>query len=172
MPRCKVCKIKFEARYFLQKTCENPSCLAAMAKANREASEKKAWTEKKSSLKKEVISIPKLKNEAKRVFQAWCRDRDKGLPCISCGIVDSKQWDGGHYRKAEVYSGVIFHEDNVNKQCVYCNRDLHGNEVEYRFGLIKKIGIKRVEALEELARITRFKKWSRDELFNIIKQYK
>jgi hypothetical protein len=27
MPRCKVCKYKFEPKYFLQKTCLNAACL-------------------------------------------------------------------------------------------------------------------------------------------------
>ena len=27
MPRCKVCKDKFEPKYFLQKTCFEPSCI-------------------------------------------------------------------------------------------------------------------------------------------------
>jgi len=36
MPRCKICRDKFESRYFLQKACLNPACLAEWAKLDRE----------------------------------------------------------------------------------------------------------------------------------------
>ena len=32
MPRCKICRDKFEAKYFLQKACLNPACLAEWSK--------------------------------------------------------------------------------------------------------------------------------------------
>ena len=41
-----------------------------------------------------------------------------------------------------------FNEDNVHIQCATCNNYLSGNLIEYRKGLIKKIGVDKVEALE------------------------
>ena len=93
--------------------------------------------------------------------------RDAKLPCISCGATTSSVWDAGHYKKAELYSGVIFNELNTNKQCGKCNRYLGGNELNYRVGLIAKIGIERVLELEELAESTRVKKYSDLELLEI-----
>lgn len=39
-------------------------------------------------------------------------------------------------------------EDNAHRQLVYCNRNQSGNSVNYRLGLIARIGLERVEALE------------------------
>jgi hypothetical protein len=36
------------------------------------------------------------------------RLRDANENCISCGGNDKDLWDGGHFKKAEIYSGVIF----------------------------------------------------------------
>ena len=116
-------------------------------------------------------SIAKLKQEARKVFQQWVRVRDSNLQCVCCGK-DSETWDGGHFYKAELYSGVIFNPINVNKQSVYCNQHLHGNEGEYRKGLIKKYGAEAVLNLDQLAKDTRNKKWSREELNDIKLKYK
>ena len=35
MPRCKICKDKFEPRHFLQKACFKAECLAEWSKADR-----------------------------------------------------------------------------------------------------------------------------------------
>ena len=110
--------------------------------------------------------------EAKSAFQKWVRLRDKDKPCISCGKLKAEQWDGGHYRKAEIYRGVIFHHWNCMRQCSYCNRFLHGNEIEYRNGLIKRIGLEKVELLELEAKQTQMRKWSREELIEIRDEYK
>lgn len=173
MPRCKICKEKFEPRFSsFQKTCLNESCIANWYLQEKEKKEKNAWSDRKKELERTSISLPALKAKAKRLFQAWIRQRDKDKPCISCGTKESKQWDGGHYKKAEVYSGVIFHEFNVNKQCVYCNRDLHGNEAEYRKALVRLHGEQKVAEFEQYANETRYKKWTRDELYAIIEQTK
>jgi hypothetical protein len=97
--------------------------------------------------------------------------RDKDDPCISCGRY-ADRYDGGHYFKAELISGLIFHEDNVHKQCSRpCNKDLHGNEANYRIGLIKKIGEERVRWLEENKDRLREYKYTREELIEIKKKY-
>lgn len=92
------------------------------------------------------------------------------MPCISCKS-NSKLVDGGHYRKAEIYSGVIFDENNCHSQCQKCNRYLGGNEAEYRNGLVERYGEKFVIDLEEKARITKNYKYSKDELLEIKKKY-
>jgi hypothetical protein len=54
---------------------------------------------------------------------------------------------GGHF-KAELYSGLIFDERNVHKQCRKCNRFKNGNELQYRKGLIESYGVEFVDKLE------------------------
>jgi hypothetical protein len=122
-------------------------------------------------LKEKVKTLSQYEAEAKQVFQKWVRMRDKNQPCISCGVTASSVWDGGHFKKAEIYSGVIFNELNTNIQCGKCNRYLGGNELNYRLGLIAKIGLEAVEKLEQLANETRKYKFTKDELIEIKKTY-
>jgi hypothetical protein len=43
-----------------------------------------------------------------RNFQKWVLVTGCKRNCISCGGNDKDLWDGGHFKKAEIYSGVIF----------------------------------------------------------------
>ena len=99
--------------------------------------------------------------------------RDRDLPCISCGATISNPfWDAGHYKKAELYRGVIFNENNTWKQCRKCNFYLDGNELNYRQGLINRIGLCEVIKLEELAEHTKKYKYTDQELEEIKTKYK
>lgn len=69
--------------------------------------------------------------------------------CISCGKVGHyKEMDGGHYIPRAVRA-LELEPDNVWPQCKRCNAFLEGNTTEYRKWLIKKIGLERVEWLED-----------------------
>ena len=112
------------------------------------------------------MTYPALKNKAQKVFNCFIRDRDKDLGCISCGgSVDH----AGHYLSQGHNSMVRFNEINVNGQCIRCNSFLHGNFINYRFGLIKKYGIEKVELLE--LNQHKIKKWTAFELGLIISVY-
>jgi hypothetical protein len=100
---------------------------------------------------------PMLKKQLKTALHGYIRARDYGLPCISCGREIA--WgagktggacDAGHYRSVGSAAHLQFVEENINAQCKHCNstRGLSGNPVGYRLGLIKRIGLARVEALE------------------------
>ena len=130
------------------------------------------YNKEKKERKWELMSTVQRINKAKQVFQKWIRKRDKDDPCISCGTVSSDLWDGGHYLKAEIYTGVIFNEINVHKQCRKCNRFLGGNEAQYRIALCLKYGESKVAELEKLANETRQYRWSSEELKKIIDIYK
>lgn len=123
-------------------------------------------------IKNDAQPISYYEKKARAVFQIFIRLRDKLLPCISCGRTESKQFDGGHYFKAELYTGLIFNELNCNKQCCYCNRDLHGNLIDYRIGLVKKYGEFKVKELEASADQHRIYKFTKFELLEIEKHYK
>jgi hypothetical protein len=127
--------------------------------------------EEKAVLKDKVKTLSQFEAEAKKSFQKWIRLRDKDLPCVSCGSTESDTFDGGHFKKAEIYSGVIFDERNVNKQCRRCNRFLNGNELLYREGLIKRFGEDFVKELEQYANETRQYKWTKEQLIAKKLQY-
>jgi hypothetical protein len=91
--------------------------------------------------------------EAQVAFNSYIRIRDKHKQCISCGClpgdtVRGGKFDAGHYRSRGSASHLRYHLLNCHSQCVKCNRYLSGNVVEYRKGLIARIGAERVEKLE------------------------
>ncbi len=117
-------------------------------------------------------SLRAMVNLARVVFQKWIvkRDMKNNKVCISCGAYQYKRF-GGHYLKAEIYTGLIFNEHNCWSQCDNCNRALDGNVKLYRLGLIARIGRSKVEYLESIADANREYKWSRSELQQIIERY-
>jgi hypothetical protein len=86
--------------------------------------------------------------DAQAAFNRYIRLRDHDKPCISCGRNHQGQWHAGHYRSVGACPELRFEEANVHKQCAPCNDHLSGNIVEYRRGLIERIGIDQVEWLE------------------------
>jgi len=167
---CKGCKEKFKPKRPLQYVCSG-ECAYSYVKAQSEKIEKKESQKRKKEGKEKLKTLGEYEEEARRVFQKWIRMRDIADPCISCGRY-ADRYDGGHYFKAELFSGLIFHEDNCNKQCSRpCNKDLHGNEANYRIGLVKKIGEERVKWLEENKDRLRTYSYSKDELIEIKRKY-
>jgi Bacteriophage Lambda NinG protein len=100
--------------------------------------------------KRREASKPRAKwmREAQAAFNAWIRQRDKDLPCISCGRHHQGQWHAGHYLSTRARPELRFDERNVHKQCSACNRFLSGNATIYRVQLIAKVGRETVEWLE------------------------
>lgn len=88
-----------------------------------------------------------MTNRAQNRCNRYIRLRDKNLPCISCGST-SGEINAGHYRSAGSCPELRFHEDNIHKQCVHCNKWKSSNAVDYRIGLVVKIGLGMVEWLE------------------------
>jgi len=114
-----------------------------------------------------------LKEKAVRIFNSWIRNRDAGLGCISCGSLNQIQ--AGHFYSAGHHELLRFEEDNVNSQCKRCNYFLSGNLISYRENLIKKIGIDKVQRLDELAILSkrqRVLKRDRFYFIDIIEKYK
>jgi hypothetical protein len=168
--KCKVCQNVFDIQKPLQAVCSFTCAIehSKKLKANKEANE---WKKTKAVLKEKTKTLSQYESDAKKSFQKFIRLRDKDLPCISCGSTESDTFDGGHFKKAEIYSGVIFDERNVSKQCRRCNRFLNGNELMYREGLVKRFGESYVIELEQYANETRQYKWSKEQLIAKKLQY-
>lgn len=141
---------------------------AAKIKSKKTIEKQERKVKKEQSF--ELLSYPKRVQKARIVFQKWIRFRDKYEACISCGTPFAEEYHAGHYRKAELYSQLIFHEDNCRKQCLQCNKFLDGNEANYRINLVKKIGEERVKYLESFAP-NKVYRYTNEELKNIIKIY-
>lgn len=84
---------------------------------------------------------------AQVAFNKWVRLRDADRPCISCGTTNAK-WDAGHYRSVGSNPALRFEPLNNHKQCAQCNQHKSGNAIEYRIGLIARIGQANVDWLE------------------------
>lgn len=117
--------------------------------------------------------LTKLKDKAQKVFNKWIRERDSEngyFTCISCNrTLTTDQMDAGHYVPVKGGSYLRFHEFNCWGECKKCNGFDEFHLVGYRKNLINKIGLENVEMLENSRNLV--KKWSREELNQIIKNY-
>lgn len=168
--RCKVCETVFIPKQFMQVGC-SVECAIKYSKILKENKAKAEWKIEKKSLSEKLKTLSQYESEAKKSFQHWVRLRDKDENCISCGGNEKDLWDGGHFKKAEIYSGVIFNLANCHKQCRKCNRYLNGNELLYRQGLIQRYGLEYTESIENLANETRQHKYTKNELIAIKLKY-
>jgi hypothetical protein len=92
--------------------------------------------------------------DAQAAFNRYIRARDRGKPCICCGrsqgdLKHGGAVDAGHYHSRGSAPGLKFNLFNCHSQLAYCNRYLSGNAIGYRAGLIDRIGLERVERLEQ-----------------------
>jgi hypothetical protein len=164
--KCKYCKQPFEPSVFLQKNCFDPNCVAEWINDVKQ----KNWQKKKAKLKADLMTLSDYIKLAQQVFNKYIRLRDKSSLCISCQKKINGVEHASHYLSAGGHSNVRFHEDNVWTSCYKCNVMLSGNQIEYRKQLIIKIGVERVEWLEQNG--SKEKKYSIEELKEIIKIYK
>jgi len=136
----------------------------------------KAYTAKKQkerlkTMKTELMTVQQWASKAQASFNRFIRLRDESKGCVSCGVsLIGKKFDAGHFYNANNHWSLRFDEANVHAQCVKCNRDLHGNLLEYRQRIVERIGAKELERLEMEASATR--KYTRDELRDIDQKYR
>lgn len=173
---CPICSTEYTPRSSLQKVCHNYKCaiafnkqrdaeIAAREQRKRDREARAKWRERKA----EVKPLKHWEDLTQRVVNDYIRERDRYLPCISCGTWKTVQWEAGHFRSRGKASHLRYHEDNIHAQCHHCNVHLSGNQQQYRINLIAKIGAKRVEALENNNTPHRY---TREELEAIRKRYR
>lgn len=149
--KCKVCGDKFTPFNSIQPTCGNFECNMTYAMAVVQKNDaKKAKDEAKATREAKTRAKPRSKwmAEAQAAVNKVIRLRDKDRPCISCGTHTAGKWDAGHYRSVGSNPALRFEPLNIHKQCVPCNQHLSGNAMEYRIGLIARIGQEAVDFLE------------------------
>ena len=149
--KCKNCKEVFKPRKFNWKYCQSDVCnnigvqeLIKKVRATKENDNRKKTKKEKEAL----LTHRDYLKLFQTVFNTYIRTRDKELPCVSCGKNNEKQFHAGHYRSVGSCPELRFSELNVWRQCATCNTYLHGNLIEYRKELIKRIGVDQVEWLE------------------------
>jgi hypothetical protein len=165
---CEVCQTLFVPDRMGQVVCR-PAC--AMKKVRQAKVEERA---KVRTRKEAIKTIPDLIKEAQREFNSYIRARDRDKPCICCGLPLGTgevggAYDAGHYRSTGSASHLRFNEDNCHAQRKQCNRYGAGRAVDYRIGLIQRIGRDAVASLESDNAV---RKWTRDELIAIRDTYR
>lgn len=152
----KHCKEKFEPKNEGQ-IVHTYECGIEYAKQLREKKEKeevKTRRRRIKVMKEKIKTLSDHKKELQVLVNKYVRIRDTGRECISCDreLRDAKGKggfvDASHFWSQGGNPSVRFDLDNIHSACIYCNRDLHGNLLEYRPRLIKRIGQKRFDALE------------------------
>lgn len=149
------CRASFVPQRLGQAVC-SPKCALATVEVQK-AKEKKSLAQagrrdikvRKEALKTRGDHI----REAQQAFNEFIRARDQaaGHLCISSG--KPLDWSGnavdaGHYRSVGSAPHLRFDERNCHAQSKQDNRFLSGNAVDYRIGLIARIGQEAVDALE------------------------
>ena len=154
--KCKICKAYFTPQRPLQLVCQW-KCAIDFAKDTKIKTVKKEVKEAKLKLKSRSDWL----KDTQVVFNKYIRLRDQDDGCISCGSKSAYAYHAGHYRSIGSAGHLRFNELNCHRQCSACNTHLSGNLIRYRLGLIGKIGIHAVEALEHDNNTV---KWSVEEI--------
>ena len=176
--KCRVatCRASFVPQRLGQAVC-SPKCALATVEVQK-AKEKKSLAQadrreikvRKEALKTRGDHI----REAQQAFNEYIRTRDQaaGHLCISSG--KPLDWSGnavdaGHYRSVGSAPHLRFDERNCHAQSKQDNRFLSGNAVDYRIGLIARIGQEAVDALESDQSV---RKYTVDEIKVIKAEYR
>lgn len=173
LKKCRICKVKHTPTRNAN-VCASHDCQLAYALLSIEKRNRLELAKTKRDHKAKLVamkSIPNLIKEAQTAFNAFIRARDKNELCICCdkpyGTNElGGKYDCGHFRSRGSAGHLRFNEDNAFGQRKYCNT--YG-ALNFREGVIVRIGLARVEAIEN-NNITH--KWERSELIDIKKLYK
>lgn len=176
--KCRVatCRASFVPQRLGQAVC-SPKCALATVEVQK-AKEKKSLAQagrRDIKVRKEALkSRGDHMREAQQAFNAYIRARDQaaGHLCISSG--KPLDWSGnavdaGHYRSVGSAPHLRFDERNCHAQSKQDNRFLSGNAVDYRIGLIARIGQEAVDALEADQSV---RKYTVDEIKAIKAEYR
>jgi hypothetical protein len=166
--KCEMCPREFLPRSSFHACC---SQRCAMRKVKEGKAKERAETKAR---RRALETIPELIKAAQREFNSFIRERDKDQPCICCGAPlgfgdIGGAYDCGHYRSTGSAPHLRFDERNAHGQRKHCNRYGAGRAVDYRVGLIARIGREAVEALEADNAVH---KWTADELRAIRDTYR
>jgi hypothetical protein len=132
----------------------SPACGATIA-LGRLAKQKSAQQRISEAAARAERRATKAKLEQFKRKPKWIAEvQDHNLPCISCDrhVPDDGRvggvWDAGHYLSRGGSGHLRFDRRNVHKQCKGCNRPGGTTRAAFRAGMIKRLGLAAVEALE------------------------
>ncbi len=148
--------------HYIEYAGANVKKLASKQRVKEVKAERSVLRERKEAIK----PASKFLSEAQTAFNKYIRLRDYHEPCPSCNKpreqIEAEQgwktggcWDAGHYMTRGAKGQLRFVLFNVHKQCKSCNGGSDKFSAKaatvgatYRVNLIKKIGLEKVEWLE------------------------
>jgi hypothetical protein len=153
--KCRACKEPFLALRPMQVACGG-QCAAILAIAARQKAEaKRQAAERKADRVKREAMKPRSQwlKEAQAAFNKFIRLRDAGQTCIDCGEPFEPQKpggsvDAGHYLSRGSAPHLKFNENNCFAQRKNCNRPGGTTRDAFRAGVLARIGLEALEALE------------------------
>lgn len=151
LKKCAICRTPFQPRSMTHKAC-GPDCSQALIERDKRIKQSKAQRQERAQDKVKRDSLKSRADwhkEAQAALNKWVREvRDAGKPCISCGRHHQGQLHAGHYLSRGAHPNLALVENNLALQCAPCNVHLSGNQILFRRGLVERIGLAAVEALE------------------------
>lgn len=161
---CPHCRAKLEAGQRIHAECVDAWLVAQASKKEREEVKKARAAAKveraTTRARKQADLTPrKLEQKLQPIFNMFIRLRDRGQPCISCGVTDPPmtsggQWDAGHFKGVGAFPELRFDEDNCHKQCKKCNggsgKFAHKARTvaqKYELNIVERIGQERLDRL-------------------------
>lgn len=138
-------------------------CALIFARQGKAEAEQKVNNKRRKAFREENKTLNNLTQEAQAAVNAYVRLRDEGKTCISCGVSLVREgfgggFDAGHYRSRGSAPHLRFYTLNIAGQCKRCNRYLGGNYQQFRLGLIDRLGVEKVEAIEKDQRARHYSK--------------
>jgi len=133
--------------------CCSAPCVIAHSLANREKLNKQAKIVERREHAERKEKLRTKADHAKAtqaVVNNYVRLRDAHLGCVSCDKPASwdGQWHASHYKSRGSNSALRFNLWNIHKSCSVCNNWKSGNIGEYTPRLIERIGLERVQWLD------------------------
>ncbi|RFP19169.1 recombination protein NinG [Duganella sp. BJB475] len=156
----------------------SPECGTVLALAKIEKQRQAAGKAERKSDKEKLEKFKRRADhvaDCQKAFNAWVRFRDRKEPCIDCGrragagSLTGGDWDAGHYLSRGSHPHLRFDVRNVFKQLKGCNRPGGTTAASFRAGVIARIGLAAVEALEA---DNEPRKYSVDQLIAMTAHYK
>ena len=151
-------------KYLRKLRLKNKSKVSYIGKVRKTSGRGKILA-KKGIPRKRLVPLPRLIKKVDSIFSLWIRKRD-GEKCVLCGSRVRVQ--NGHLIRRGKRS-VRFDDVNCHAQCSSCNYKHNFEPEHYTNWFIREYGSAMYEDLVDRSRQT--KKWTRDELENLIKKY-
>lgn len=140
MPRCRICKDKFEVKIFNQKVCFEPECVLTWSKEVKlKEWEKQSKKVNKPKTAKKKTSKEYLQDEINKL--AKLIDTHFDYKCICCGNDYKGQIDACHLKSRGHNLNIAYNLHNIHKGRAYCNQYSNLHIAGFEKGLVSRYSL-------------------------------